>query len=81
MSEAQATSPAPAPATDDQPNPLEAIEKLETMLDDMGSKLDEFSQNSTKHFDAIERRLEKMGENLKEMERLSENAESAPSAD
>ncbi|KAJ1982797.1 hypothetical protein H4R35_000156 [Dimargaris xerosporica] len=81
MSEAQATSPVPVPATNDQPNPLEAIEKLEAMLNEMGSKLDEFSENSTKHFDAIEKRLEKMGENLKEMERLSESAETAPSAD
>ncbi|KAJ1970255.1 hypothetical protein IWQ62_000082 [Dispira parvispora] len=60
----------------DQRAPLEVMQKLEDLLDQMENKLDEFSRDSNDSFDNIEKRLEKMGENLKEMERLSESTDS-----
>ncbi|KAJ1654578.1 hypothetical protein IWQ61_005516 [Dispira simplex] len=61
----------------DQRAPLEVMQKLEDLLNQMENKLDEFSRDSNESFDNIEKRLEKMGENLKEMERLSESTDSS----
>ncbi|KAJ1974138.1 hypothetical protein H4R33_006860 [Dimargaris cristalligena] len=69
------TAAAQRPAEKDsaeQRSPLEVVEKLESLLSQMENKLNDFSRNSSDKFGAIEQRLEKMGDNLKEMERLSE---------